>query len=423
MPSNKNIIIIVSLVGSLVIGIFSDLLANLVQKGFIEKDEIKSVHLTQNNKITVDNQIIKDVDLMIESVDMSDELPKSNLPACASVDKYTHCFGDLKKDGSVYYTGEILTGLPHGIGIWSLENYTYKGRFKKGRLNGYSVSIDSLGRLVDVGYRKENKRHGIGAFFIHDVGQVYRGQFKDGEYDGYGILQYNQVQQAYIGEYKKGAKHGKGKYIYGNGESYDGEWVHDFYEGIGKYTYSNGNIYQGSYKNGQFHGNGRVTWVNGDEKFGNFAMGKMHGSGKYIYANGTSEECDNYYYDLKGGKCIIRYDSGYIVEEHYEKGLRQGKAITSRTSQKEIANYKDGLKHGKLIRKYLDLGDNVIETYAHGVLEGSRIYTFHNGVVHKENYKDGKIHGIKTVTYANGESDDPCRYEMGEKIGCGSEYK
>lgn len=148
---------------------------------------------------------------------------------------------------SAYY-GVIGTD---GIGLRKCDNFIIGILNKKGKKNGFTVSLidnriiighykngecedslsiyshinDSTDILYYYGECECDSPDGLGTSFYQDGRMEYRGEWSNGMYDGLGSLFYQNGHLAYSGSFRKGMFRGKGTVYdrYGT-ELYDGKW-------------------------------------------------------------------------------------------------------------------------------------------------------------------------------------------------------
>jgi len=414
---NKAFTITASIIGALIIGVSGDRISNLLfgtedtEKQTVQKTEV----LAKNSRI--DNQVLKRIELMVQSINSNNEVAANNLPSCNQNSQKSKCNGTIDNN-FILYVGEILNNLANGAGLMTFKysKSTRAGAFKEGLSSGYAIEQNELGKVLYAGEWKNDLYHGEGALYGYNPNTSYIGQFKNGLQHGIGksIGPEGSISE---GEWHKNQLHGYGSFFFPNGEGYVGNYLHGQKHGSGFYKFQASDTYKGNFKNDLIHGYGEYTFANGEISIGNFRLGQKHGKNKTVYSNKKSTECDNYYYGLMNGECITRYTATYYVIENYVKGLKQGISITQRSGQKETGNYKDNLLHGEKILEYTLLGDIEVQNYSNGILEGQTTYTFASGIVQITNYKDGRKHGDFTISYVDG-NKMTCEYDKGEQLGC-----
>ena len=146
------------------------------------------------------------------------------------------------------YVGEIIYGLPNGLGTqtWP-DGKKYVGEFKDGKRNGQ-------GTLTSIS------------------GDKYVGEFKNGETNGQGTLTLSNGDK-YVGEYKDGNKNGQGTVTFSSGAKYVGEFKDDKYNGQGTLTLPNSTKIVGKFIDGLPNGQMTVLLPNGSKKYGEIKNG------------------------------------------------------------------------------------------------------------------------------------------------------
>lgn len=135
------------------------------------------------------------------------------------------------------YSGEVLDGVPNGIGTWtSPDSQEYVGAWQDGLW------------------------HGDGAHTAADGSEN-------------------------VGEYQNGQRNGRGTWTHPDGRTYVGEFQEDRMHGQGVHTFSNGDMYAGAFENGKQHGQGAYTFSDGSVVAGDWQNGKPW-QGKYADASG-----------------------------------------------------------------------------------------------------------------------------------------
>lgn len=383
--------------------------------------------VTENSQSTsvdkipqVENQMLKEIESMVNSINSNIEGTSDTLPLCDSLNSSNSqdikCKGKYSND-VISYVGEMLNMLADGQGMMVYKSGLRNiGEFKEGFENGKSIEKDEKGRVLYIGEKENGMRHGKGTYYLPDTfpAQSYIGQFKDDMIHGYGKYDYG--DRIYEGEFFDGLRHGQGTETFNDGlRIYTGSWVYDQKEGAGKQMYT-GDTYEGNFKGGVYDGYGIYTYSSGEKVTGYFKLGFRHGQSMYRYSSGDTEECDNYYYDLKNGDCIYRWSNGDYVKSAYVKGMQNGPSVEQSHGDMIKSNYKDNVMHGESIRKYTN-GDVRVTNYEMGVVHGLEIYTFTNGEKHEMNYTEGKQDGITRIYYTSGDIQE-CKFAMGKPLGC-----
>ena len=121
-----------------------------------------------------------------------------------------------------YYEGEIMDGLPDGLGIKLFQNSgKYEGFFYKGKRNGKG-RIFYKNEEFYMGQWENDEINGFGEFFFSDHTR-YSGQFKNGKKHGIGVL-YNFDNSYYKGNFDNNLKDGMGEMIKRNKKVFDQIW-------------------------------------------------------------------------------------------------------------------------------------------------------------------------------------------------------
>lgn len=109
----------------------------------------------------------------------------------------------LLKDGTVY-SGYYVNDVPHGIGHYQHNDFSYEGDFKRGKPDGFGK-------------------------FQSNSGLNYEGNFKDFEFDGFGKCVYPDGT-IYEGQFKNGKRNGLGKIIHAQGHIVEGRFENDVFK-------------------------------------------------------------------------------------------------------------------------------------------------------------------------------------------------
>ncbi|MBU0674351.1 MAG: hypothetical protein KJ950_06885 [Proteobacteria bacterium] len=232
------------------------------------------------------------------------------------------------------YRGDLEQGLPHGMGIYSCVQYTYKGFWTHGSMNGIGEMTEADGAVYKGGFRADRK-HGRGTF-KHPNGVRYEGFWEDNLRHGHGTLflpdgtrkeglwiedryiggagddfensidlivgfeehrfyQMNSGKDVvpfqngtYSGDLRDGNPHGRGTY-HGEDYIYDGMWKNGVMEGHGTLVERDGAVYEGEWRGGKRYGQGieMTQFIGGKTRYeGAWSENKRHGRGILRYSNG-----------------------------------------------------------------------------------------------------------------------------------------
>jgi hypothetical protein len=225
------------------------------------------------------------------------------------------------------YAGEVLDGVPHGLGTWThSDRDTYTGEFKNGDFNGHGtykfVGGEHSGDVY-IGEFKDDKKHGHGTYTFgsgEHSGDVFVGEFKDDNFGTHGTYTYGSGEHSgdvYVGEVKDGQFHGQGTYTFAHGDEIVGEFKENKAHGHGTYTFADGQTYVGELKNNKEDGYGTWTHPDGDSYVGDHKDGKMYGSGTWTTQHGEKQVGEFRNFDFwegtefdKDGKVTATYSDG-----------------------------------------------------------------------------------------------------------------
>ncbi len=221
--------------------------------------------------------------------------------SAATVDStYVHfATGKLRDYAFGTYTGDMVNGMPHGIGVIEYDfGAIFIGNFSYGEPDGYGIyyyyeedtyvegdwSWDTCtayldteregGEMTYTGMFCDGKANGMGELTLENCGTFY-GEFQDGNVDGWGIYAYKtpipEKEPLIDGtdwEMVWGSK--KHSHTY-NGLSLDGKW-----QGFGLGVMSSGSHYVGEIRNEYRHGYGRL-YLSGNRLYqeGTFKNGTL----------------------------------------------------------------------------------------------------------------------------------------------------
>jgi len=258
--------------------------------------------------------------------------------------KYSGKMNDGKRNGfgthtllnGSKYVGDWKDDKMHGEGIYTVNNYQYKGQFNDGNFNGNGSLItlnlwgDTLNKFEG---EFEDGKFINGTVIEEDrslyTGYRYVGEYKLGKRDGYGSYYAYENDYMYMGEWKDNKKHGNGTADWGGGYVYEGEWKDGKEEGQGSFSYANGGKYLGEWKDGKKEGQGSITFGIGD-----FEGESYSGEWKNNMPNGKGKEITNAYTHEGAFKDWIfhgqgkrTYVDGTTVEGEWNEGVLVKKNI------------------------------------------------------------------------------------------------
>jgi hypothetical protein len=146
---------------------------------------------------------------------------------------------------------------------------------------------------------KNGIKDGAGKFLIGN-GVSYEGAFKSGEIQGNGLRRWPDGAfycghvwpkgASYSGQFNLGELEGHGTFIGGEGgpiKKYEGAWLRNRKHGEGEMTFADRSKYKGTFVDNKEHGKGTLTCRNGDKYVGLWATGKRNGSGKATFKDGS----------------------------------------------------------------------------------------------------------------------------------------
>jgi hypothetical protein len=228
------------------------------------------------------------------------------------------------------------------------DNYTVKGTFKNGLLEG--AGTRSRDREIETGTYRKGKLEGKGSIVTGST--TIEGDFKEGVLCGEGVIRYrNKISKK--GFFKKGKLHGQGMEInlHHQKRKLEGEFFEGVLHGQGKITFtSTGTSYSGDFihgvltenmagnqkrkiyqsgeiEEGQFDGGGKLSGSGkriskkGDMiSEGVFLDGQLNGSGKVTYGNNICHQ-GSYKNGLLEGQGTIRFPNGMSFQGNFIKGI------------------------------------------------------------------------------------------------------
>ncbi|KAK0086427.1 hypothetical protein PV325_003204 [Microctonus aethiopoides] len=185
-----------------------------------------------------------------------------------------HGFGKMEWADGRLYTGQFNKGNPDGIGKMEIPTQgIYEGQWKDGRQNGYGC-FKYINGDVYTGYFKDGLPHGHGTkkegHFTASVAKIYIGEWVAGLKQGYGVIDDIMTGGKYLGLWNNDMKHGCGLIVTLDGIYYEGVFQQDIMMGHGIMVFEDGTHYEGELKSaGVFGGKGILTFCSGDVLEGN----------------------------------------------------------------------------------------------------------------------------------------------------------
>lgn len=252
------------------------------------------------------------------------------------------------------YTGSILNGQPHGMGMLLKNGTVTIGYWQHGNLNGEAVTIEK-GSTGYYGKFKEDKPNGFG--FKYDIragcgylecdntdinksdtienntdidfdefkivknrnigNKKYTGCWYDHNPHGVGVIAGNANGPTVIGNYNKHFCNGKATIYYKGNGSYYGDMVNNNRNGLGARFYPDGSKYVGQYKGDKQTGIGAFSDVDGVMYIGNFVDGQYNGKILAVDKDGkTNKDRTGHYEDGQRVKGIGDHEIKFIEQDN-----------------------------------------------------------------------------------------------------------
>ena len=261
-----------------------------------------------------------------------------------------------------------------------------------------------------VGEWKDDKYNGQGTYTFAS-GDKYVGEYKNGERNGQGIYTHANGD-IYFGEYRNGEKNGQGTYTYVVGEKYVGEFKDDKYNGQGTYTYADGDKYVGKWKDDNYSGQGTYTFADGTKEVGEFKDGKLNGYAvQYsfdgsILKEGIWKDDEFQYAQNNPSSNSDETSSSTLPSCPTDPGVRWHDCFGAYTfgsdsdwaGDKYVGEWKDNKLYGQGTYTYAN-GNKYVGGYKDNQRHGQGTYTWIDGDKYVGEYKDGKQNGQGTYTF------------------------
>jgi len=357
--------------------------------------------------------------------------------------------GAIVYKGGSKYEGDVVSGLPHGKGVWTQSGgSTETCEWREGnRYGDYTLAWSDGCRIskreyledgtstngkmfcfvpafLDGSHRKEFDDGGYfdgewkdgwfvngkvkvmynarprtvefdsDGFSIKSDGKVYaqrfcEGYFADGQFNGL-ATEVSGSGTRYEGEMRDGERHGQGIMLFAKegeltGRKYDGQWQNGQIHGRGVYINAKGSCYEGEVANGNYHGQGVMLYATDGKLNGN----KYDGQWKNDVWHGSGVHTTS-----RG----IRYEGEVANGNYHGKGVMLYATDGKLDGRKYDGQWQNGKWHGHGI--YITSKGNRYEgEFLNSNYNGQGTYTFKDGRYYIGSFKDDKFHG-KGVTYS-----------------------
>ena len=231
------------------------------------------------------------------------------------------------------------------------------------------------------------KMHGKGVR-VSPNGSQFEGCFVKGVLHGHGTASYKSGD-TYTGEWARDVPHGKGsltiKTMLGS-KSYVGDWETGRKKGLGTMVWENGDVYEGGWDNDHFNGKGTLTKKDNSRYEGDWFHGQRHGQ-RGVYAGPLGEKYDGAWdANLKHGKGSFTYPDGSTYTGDFVADQRQGTGVYMMI---------EGMRYeGEFMANLFNGHGTLSEVNAQGQLAGD---------TYAGAWRNGRRHGIGTLTKGNGE--------------------
>ncbi|KAG8034358.1 hypothetical protein G9C98_007434 [Cotesia typhae] len=208
----------------------------------------------------------------------------------------------------------------------------YSGRWSNGKPHGFGKLEWADGRLY-TGQFYKGVIHGFGKMEVSTQG-IYEGDWRDGQQNGYGSFKYINGD-IYEGYFKDGLPHGhgvkkEGHFMASVATVYVGEWMHGVKNGYGVMdNILSGEKYFGMWSNNNKHICGLIVTLDGIYYEGSFVQGVMTGHGLMIFEDKTHYEGEFKSVGVFGGKGVLTFCSGDILEGHIQGAWNEPVKVTA----------------------------------------------------------------------------------------------
>ena len=227
-----------------------------------------------------------------------------------------HGEGELHWPDGRVYRGSFRQNQQYGFGSsvsLGANGSTYEGSWKDGKMNGYGIlkylnqnvpSLDYLSKLISFRYAN---------------GDVYEGNFQDGQPHGHGTLKrghfLTSAAHVYVGQWEAGQKNGYGVMDdIVTGEKYMGMWQAD-----------------------NRHGQAVLVTLDGLYIEGSFSNNKMTGQCVMLLEDGTSYEGEVAGVGILGGKGLLQFPNGDIIQGTFHGSWSDGVKINATLTKASLS--------------------------------------------------------------------------------------
>jgi antitoxin component YwqK of YwqJK toxin-antitoxin module len=263
-------------------------------------------------------------------------------------------------NGQKLYTGDVFE-------LYKDGSRKSTGSLKGGRYNGLRTDWYRNGQKMSEGTFKDGKEDGLKTRWFSDGKKHYERNYKDGLENGLETNWYGNGQKFYEVTFKDGKEDGLVTEWYENGEKKsEGTYKNGEFDGLSTSWYKNGQkMSEGTYKNGEFDGLSTSWYGNGQKMSeGTYKNGEFDG----LWTN----------WDKDGSKYEGKDGSNY-----WEFNL----VLEGKVKRKDD-------KDGTFLYWYDDMKTKIKfhKTYKNGKLDGLVTNWYENGQKETEGtYKDGKL--------------------------------
>lgn len=265
------------------------------------------------------------------------------LVALQSAIKQALLIGDVESNSNGRTTPPLVrsasytfTKLPH------LKDVTYKGAWLCGKMHGEGELHWPDGRVYRGSFR-QNQQYGFGSSeSFGPNGTTYEGSWKDGKMNGYGILKYANGD-VYEGNFQDGQPHGhgtlkRGHFLTSAAHVYVGQWESGQKNGYGVMDdIVTGEKYMGMWQADARHGQAVLVTLDGLYIEGSFTNNKMTGQCVMLLEDGTSYEGEVAGVGILGGKGLLQFPNGDIIQGTFHGSWSDGIKINATLTKASLS--------------------------------------------------------------------------------------